>query len=423
MTAIREVIQTTANAQRAEDIAARVISDRAEGEAYVASVCFKHGPPSRFGVELEYTVHYQDDPGRDLDPTDLTEALGPHSPRTLRPHSPAVPLPHGSSMTVEPGGQVEISTLPQRSLQALATAADGDLGYVSDRLARHGLVLGASGTDPHRRPLRVLDTKRYAAMERRFSRIGPDGLTMMCATAALQVCVDAGPRSALAARWAALHAIGPVLLALFANSRRLSGVDTGLASARWRAVMGTEPSRTAPTDLVADPVGSWSERVLNTPLMVVRHDAGEWDAPANLMFGEWIDGKGVARKLRRPSFADLDYHLTTMFTPVRPRGYLEVRYLDAQPSQDWLAPVALLCALLAKESTVDAALDLCTPVIGCWQDAVRHGLDDPRLARAARAVVELGCGSIPDLDLDRYTTAQVITRVHARLRANSKEAR
>ena len=61
---------------------ARVLADRAAGEAYVASVCFKHGPPRLTGVELEFTVHHADDPARPLDPDVLATALGPHSSLT-----------------------------------------------------------------------------------------------------------------------------------------------------------------------------------------------------------------------------------------------------------------------------------------------------------------------------------------------------
>lgn len=114
MTAVRSPGDSEATA-----LSAKVISDRAAGEAYVASVCFKHGPPRLLGVELEYTVHYADDPRRPLDPADLVKALGPHAPRTLLPESPAQPLPGGSPLTLEPGCQVEISPLPQSSLRRL----------------------------------------------------------------------------------------------------------------------------------------------------------------------------------------------------------------------------------------------------------------------------------------------------------------
>ncbi|NIJ12241.1 glutamate--cysteine ligase [Saccharomonospora amisosensis] len=400
----------------AEDIAARVVSSRAEGEAYVASVCFKHGPPRLLGVEIEYTVHDAHDPAQPLRPDRLADALGPHTPRTLRPGSEAAPLPGGSTLTLEPGCQVEISTAPQESLRALATVASTDLCYVTDLLALSGLRLGTQGIDPVRGPQRLLPTERYAAMERRFAPMGPGGLTMMCSTAALQVCVDIGERSQAAARWAAAHALGPVLLSLFANSRRHAGRDTGMASARWQAVMDTENARTYAQGPVDDPAQAWARRVLDTPLMVLPRKDGPWDAPAGLTFADWIEARGPAAVLAPPTFADLDYHLTTLFTPVRPHGYLEIRYLDAQPPGTWLHPVALLSALLESDSTVDKVFEICEPVADKWSDAARHGLADRAISTAAFAVADVGCSALSTADLPADTIAAIANDVARRLR-------
>ncbi|MDQ0381830.1 glutamate--cysteine ligase [Amycolatopsis thermophila] len=388
-------------------MAAKVVSDRAEGEAYVASVCFKHGPPRLLGVELEYTVHYAEDLRRPLEAEDLARALGPHTPRTLRPDSPAVPLPAGSPLTLEPGGQVEISALPQASLRDLAAVVAADLSYLSGLLARHGFVLRDDGIDAHRPPARLLGTPRYAAMERRFAPMGTGGVTMMCSTAGLQICVDAGVAGQFAARWAAVHALGPPLLALFANSPRHAGRDTGAASARWLAVMNTETCRTSAAACDDDPVASWARRVMDTPLMVVRRGDGPWDAPPDLTFADWAAGRGAGRVLGPPTLADLDYHLTTMFTPVRPHGYLEVRYLDAQPRERWMHPVALLSALLDRPSTVDRVRELCAPVAGEWERAARAGMADARIAAVARAVADLGCAELVRTGLAEETVNQI----------------
>jgi glutamate--cysteine ligase len=398
-------------------VAAKVISDRAAGEAYVASVCFKHGPPRLLGVELEYTVHYADDPRRPLEAADLARALGPHAPRTLVPASPAAPLPAGSPLTLEPGGQVEISALPQESLRELERAVSADLAYLTDLLARAGFALGETGIDPYRPPARLLTTERYAAMERRFAPMGPGGITMMCSTAGLQICVDSGEREGLARRWAAAHALGPPLLATFANSRRHAGRDTGFASARWRAVLDTERRRTFAAAPCEDPPADWARRIMDTPLMVVRRDDGPWDAPDGLTFADWVAGGGAAGLLGPPTEADLAYHLTTMFTPVRPHGYLEVRYLDAQPSARWLHPVALLSALLARPSTVDEVLAVCEPVLGAWERAARAGLADEGIAAVARKVADLGCAALPDTGLPDTTIDEISEGVQRLLHA------
>ncbi|WP_432991407.1 ergothioneine biosynthesis glutamate--cysteine ligase EgtA [Dactylosporangium sp. CA-233914] len=362
-----------------------VIAEIEQAEGYIASICFKTGPPAAVGVELEFTVHQHHDPAAPLDRPRLCQALGDHAPVTLRADSPARPLRHGGGVTLEPGGQVEISSRPHASLAELHAAVSGDIEQLSALLAQAGLVLGETGTDPHRPPQRLLSTPRYDAMEAAFDRRGASGKIMMCSTAGLQVCLDAGPADELPDRWAAVHALGPPLMALFANSGRFAGRETGWASARQQAWRGIDPSRTRPVRAGPDPAATWAAYALDAALLCVRRPDGHWDTPAGVTFADWIRGALPTR----PTYADLDYHLSTLFPPVRPRGYLEIRYLDTQPGRAWFAPAALLSALLSDRATVARVLRMCAPAAGRWVEAARDGMADPVLAATARAVREL----------------------------------
>jgi glutamate--cysteine ligase len=376
-----------------------VVRTREEAEVYVASVCFKHGPPTRLGAELEWVVQHSGNPHRPLQAQHLADALGPHAPSSLVPDSPQTPLPSGSTVTVEPGGQLEISSPPCASLTELVATVDGDTATLNE-LLDPGLVLLASGADPYRPSRRLIDIPRYAAMETAFDRIGPMGRAMMCSTAAVQVCLDAGTGAEVTQRWAALHDLGPVLLAAFANSPWLGGRCTGWASSRMQAWFMLDPARTMPSPvdpgLAADwdPAVDWARRALDTPLLCQRRAARSWVVPTGVTFADWLSGALPGP----PSTADLDYHLTTLFPPVRPRGHLEVRYLDAQPAGQWLVPVAVLAALLADPVVTDAARAACAPAVGRWFEAARHGLQDRVLGAAARAVFDLACRALPALD-------------------------
>jgi glutamate--cysteine ligase len=299
-----------------------------------------------------------------------------------------------------------------RTAAELITTVSADIAQLTELLRSAGLELGTSGTDPHRPPRRVLDTPRYAAMNSRFDRRGRDGVTMMCSTAGLQVCLDAGEAGQVAKRWAALHVLGPALLAAFANSPDLAGDSTGWASARTRVVLGTEPARSRPAAVGDDPAASWARRVLDTPLICWRRGGASWDVPGDVTFADWIGGAlpGV------PTTEDLDYHLSTMFTPVRPRGYFEVRYLDSQPPRDWAPAVVLLIALFSTDAVVDAALDAAAPAAGRWLHAARHGLADRKVAQAASAALELGLRHVPGLGLPTELSAPVIDSLDRRLR-------
>ena len=69
-------------------------------------------------------------------------------------------------------------------------------------------------------------------------------------------------------------------------------------------------------------------------------------------FARWIhDG----HELGWPTLDDLEYHLTTLFPPVRPRGWLELRMIDALPDEWWPVAVAVTTALLDDPEAADLA--------------------------------------------------------------------
>ncbi|MGH3181285.1 MAG: glutamate-cysteine ligase family protein, partial [Streptosporangiaceae bacterium] len=203
----------------------------ADAEAHVHGICFKTGPPERVGVELEWLVRDRRDPALPVQAEQVAATLAGfgHSddegypgqaPQSVRHQSPS--LPSGASLTVEPGGQLELSSAPADTLGELLEATGSDLAALRDAAAAAGLELCGYGLDPLRPPRRLLDLPRYAAMEKFFDREGSWGRQMMCGTASVQVCLDSGDDSAgqsgYRSRWRLLHAIGPVLVAAFANS-------------------------------------------------------------------------------------------------------------------------------------------------------------------------------------------------------------
>lgn len=399
------------------DAAATILHAVTEAEGYIASICFKTGPPALVGAELEWTVHDRDDPEAPLDPVLLHRALGPHAPPTLAPDSPHQALSGGGTVTVEPGGQVEISSAPAASLTVLRRTVDGDMARLEGLLGTANLRLGSTGIDAYRPPRRLLETPRYAAMQRAFDARGPHGRTMMCSTAGLQVCLDAGEPDRVAARWTAAHALGPTLLALFTNARRHAGRDTGWASARMRAWLGIDRHRSGPVgdagNEAADPATAWARYALAAPLLCVRREGPHWDAPPGVSFADWIGGALPVP----PTTDDLDYHLGTLFPPVRPRGYLELRFLDEQPGPDWFAPVAMVAALFSGDETLDAAREACEPVEDRWLDAARLGLADPALAKAATRLLDVMARALYQTDLSAAAREAVTDLVDRRLRS------
>ena len=243
----RQVADPTNNGLTSADTSAEDADSpisETDAERLIRAICFKTGPPGIIGAELEWLVRDSADPSLTV-PFDRIREVLDYVER------PGV-LPAAGLLTLEPGGQVELSTAPAKDLSDCVAAASGDLAVLHEAFGDAGLVLTGHGIDPLRRPSRVLHLPRYAAMEEYFDRDGHWGRLMMCSTASVQVCVDAGLEddgtSGYAFRWRLLHALGPVLVGAFANSPLRRGQPTGWKCTRQLVWSRLDPGRTRPPD-------------------------------------------------------------------------------------------------------------------------------------------------------------------------------
>jgi glutamate--cysteine ligase len=375
-----------------------------DAEAYVASVCFKTGPPYAVGVEVERLVQWRDDPRRRLTVPGVRAILDPLSQG----------LPGGGNLSLEPGGQVELSSACAPNLRELLPRVRDDLAAVDRLLDAAGLACSPLALDAHRRPFRSLEHPRYAAMQRHFDAAGRAGRTMMCSTASLQVCLQSGRNEREdRERWDRAHRLLPLLVAMFANSplecHRRGPRKSGWGSTRQRVWSRIEPERTqaVPHRVPGtDPAEAWARYALDAPVLCVPSTLGPWDAPRGLTLREWLR----SRSPRQATLPDVDYHLTTLFPPIRPRGFLELRALDAQAGADWEAAAVLTTALMDDGGAAAAADEACeglSPSPEEIDNAARRGLDDPLLARAAVHCAEAALRALPRLGLDEAARSRV----------------
>lgn len=364
----------------------------AAAEAWIPRTCFKNGPPGRIGVELEFLVAGAGHDG-------LTEHYPRHRyPRLIDTLNDSSEGGLDGRLTVEPGGQVELSSRPGDTLPRTVDIVHRDLALLRRRARAGGARLVGLGVDPVRPPRRITDEPRYRAMQDYFHPWGAAGPAMMCSTASVQVNVEAATSASdLGARWDLLHTIGPALVAAFANSPRRCGRPTGFQSSRQAIWQSLDPARTGgpPTRPGIDVPTAWTKWALDAPLMLIRRASGDWSAPRSLSFRGWIrHGRGAIPDHPPPTTDDLAYHLTTLFPHVRPRGHLEIRYLDALPGCWWIVPTAVIAALLDDPAAADRALAACAPVRDRWLAAARFGVRDPALGRAATDVLTAGAESL-----------------------------
>ena len=323
---------------------------------------------------------------------------------------PEFHLADGGRITFEPGGQIEYSSPAMRSLSDVVRTTQGVLAMLRPVLADAGAELLARGVDPDTRiedaPLQ-LPAERYVRMDRYFADIGPSGARMMRQTAALQVSLDFGAHAN--ARWRMLNALAPVLAAVFANSSRYAGAQTGWMSWRRHIWDTLDPLRTGVQRDATDPAHAYLDFALAAPAILLPNGERRC-AP----FQRWLETGCVSR-------GDWHAHLSTLFPEVRPRGYLEVRTLDAV-SPEWLAaPLVFLTGLVYAPASFAAAADLLGPADPeALARSGELGLRDHAMAQRARDLWDiaiagaksLGSSFIAPAELDvagdyaaRYTMA------------------
>ena len=306
-------------------------------------------------------------------------------------------LPGGSAVTVEPGGAVELSGPPADGVMPAIDAMNRDQAVLRSAFADAGLGLVFLGADPLRPPKRINPGARYRAMEQFFaaSESAEAGAAMMTSTASIQVNLDAGPQEGWAARIRLAHALGPTMIAIAANSPMLGGEFTGWVSTRQRVWGQMDSARCGPILGVSgdDPGTDWARYALKAPVMLV-HNPEAVAVTHWVPFADWVDGR-VLLGHRRPTIADLEYHLTTLFPPVRPRQWLEIRYLDSVPDAFWPAVLFTLVTLLDDPVAADIAAEAVEPVATAWDTAAQAGLRDRRLYEAANRCVAAAAERAP----------------------------
>ncbi len=318
----------------------------------------------------------------------------------------AGPFPAGSRLTFEPGGQVELSGPPGVGLAAAWAALRDDTAELTRRLDGIGTALLGTGVHPDRVPRRVLHQPRYEAMAAYWDACGEHdpgaGLAMMCNTASVQVnldaCLSGAPTGTDPAdrdrRWRLAHALSPVLGAAFANSPMALGQRTGWRSGRLGIWEGLDRTRTAPALRTGRAVDDWTAYILDASVMLIR--SGDLFRPLlrPFPFARWL---AEGHELGWPDEDDLAYHVSTLFPPVRARGWLELRVVDALPDTWWPVAVAVTAALLDDPEAADGAARATGRASWCWCEAPRWALGYEPLAEAAQVCFALASTALPRL--------------------------
>ncbi len=253
--------------------------------------------------------------------------------------------------------------------------------------------------------------QRYGIMQRYMPRVGTRGLDMMQRTCTVQVNLDFASESDMARKMRVSLALQPVATALFANSPFAEGRPTGLLSTRAHTWLDTDEDRCgAPALFLSRSFGferyvSWL--LDNVPMYFVRRGDRYADA-TGWTFRDFMRRRIPHLEGETPTLGDFADHLTTVFTEVRLKRYLEMRGADAGSPAMMVALSAFWTGLLYDPTALSEA------------ETLAAAIDRGTLLTLRRDVPRFGLGASVDGRPLRAFAADALAIAHRGLRARAR---
>ncbi|RDC72075.1 glutamate--cysteine ligase [Rhodovulum sp. 12E13] len=310
----------------------------------------------------------------------------------------------GANVSLEPGGQLELSGAPLRSIHETCDEVNAHLREVksvADEIGVGFIGLGAAPTWRHEDMPRM-PKGRYKLMTEYMGRVGTHGTQMMYRTCTVQVNLDFASEADMVQKLRVALALQPVATALFANSPFFEGRPNGHKSWRSRIWRDLDPDRTGMLPFVFDEgfgFEAWADYALDVPMYFVYRDGRYIDALGQ-SFRDFLRGELPALPGEVPTLSDWADHLTTIFPEARIKKYIEMRGADGGPWRRLCALPAFWVGLTYDQSALDAAWDL----VKGWDAEMREGL---RVAASVDALQgEAGGLKLRDLAREALTIAE-----------------
>ena len=314
----------------------------------------------------------------------------------------------GLTISIEPGGQLELSGRPFADVHAVADELDRHLQKCRVLADELGIEFLAVGYRPWGTPEKVpwMPKDRYRVMRPFLSARGRLAQDMMAMTASAQASFDFSNELDLADKLRVALAVQPAVVAAMANSPVVDGREIGWKSYRVKVWEETDPARTGllafafEPSFAEAPYRRYAEWALDVPMVFLRR-AGGYVETGGRTFRDLLEGRFPGQ---RPTLADWEDHLTTLFPEVRVKGVVEVRGADACDAPMTKALLALWKGVLYDREARAWAWDAVRTLSvadrrALMETACREGLagvapDGRAVAEIARTVLDAASGGL-----------------------------
>ncbi len=265
----------------------------------------------------------------------------------------------GASITLEPGGQLELSGAPLRTIHETCSEFQNHLSLMKRVSEPFGIVWLGLGINPIHGVGQIpqMPKQRYRIMRSYLPTRGSLALDMMYATATVQANFDFESEADMAAKLRMALGITPIVSAIFANSGLSEGKANGYVSRRLLIWQHTDPDRSGLLPIAFEEGFGYRDYVewaLDIPMFFVVRE-GRYEAGNGMTFRHFMT---EGRSGERATLDDWARHLTTLFPEVRLKRVIEVRGADAVPPGLTCSLPALWKGLLYDAGARQAAWEL-----------------------------------------------------------------
>jgi glutamate--cysteine ligase len=313
-----------------------------------------------------------------------------------------------ASVSLEPAGQLELSGGLLSTLHETRAEIEAHNAEVKRVAAPLEIGFSPLGFHPtmRREEMPWMPKGRYAIMRRYMPKKGTLGLDMMTRTCTVQVNLDYASEADMVRKTRVSLALQPVATALFANSPFSEGKPNGFLSYRGHVWTDTDPDRTGiPAVFFEDGFGfeRYAQWLVDEVPMYFVYRNGHYVDLAGESFRRFMAGQLGNTEAGTATMGDFADHITTVFTDVRLRKFIEMRGADAGPLDMMVAQSAFWVGLLYDDSALAAAESLVrrhhwTEFRALRPLVPRHALDTPfangTVRDLARDVVAIAHGGL-----------------------------
>ena len=232
-------------------------------------------------------------------------------------------------ITLEPGNQVELSGAKFNSVHLVCEESYNFLNELKKACSNLNLKMMSVSYDPFTKLETIPKTpkQRYKIMTEEMPKNGELSLHMMYQTCGTQVNLDYISEKDFIKKFKLSSFLAPLSIAIFANSPIKENKPSGYLSYRSKVWQNTSRGGLPKIFLENMDFEKYTDMVINTPLLFVVKNSNHLKAEGKT-FKNFMEGKLEILNNKKPNINDFKIHLSTIFTEVRLKQFIEIRCLD-----------------------------------------------------------------------------------------------